>query len=146
MIWDIWTENVKLGNWTNQGLCKPAKRYNRCITNTSGIVEQRRSCKNGRLNKCKDYELQRNVSCNASDGSSFFPCVGKKKDKKFQKKFHFSLSYFFLWSKLCFYILGEKANKAAKIHTYHYQNTIKFLAMFVLTKNIMNLQNKDHTT
>ena len=52
-----------------------------------GIVEQRRSCKNGRLNKCKDYELQRNVSCNASDGYPFFPCVGKKKDKKFQKKF-----------------------------------------------------------
>ena len=52
-----------------------------------GIIQQRRSCKNGRLNKCKDYELQRNVSCNASDGSSVFPCVGKKKDKKFQKKF-----------------------------------------------------------
>ena len=87
MIWDIWTENVKLGNWTNQGLCKPSEKYDRCITNMIGIIQQRRSCKNGRLNKCKDYELQRNVSCNASDGSSVFPCVGKKKDKKFQKKF-----------------------------------------------------------
>ena len=87
MIWDIGTENVKLGNWTNQGICKPAERYDRCITNIIGIIEQRRSCKNGRLNKCKDYELQRNVSCNALDGYSFFPCVGKKKDKSFRKNF-----------------------------------------------------------
>ena len=68
----IFTDNIRLGNWTSDGICEPITVGKTC---GPGNQRQTRTCSDGTVNKCVPSDRERTVNCTEA-GTPLPQCPG----------------------------------------------------------------------